>query len=76
MDNNSICLAIRLKRIEHGWSQDKLAEVADISRRQVSQIECGKVDMRVSTLEKIARALGERIELVPGRDLLESQKSA
>ena len=38
--------------------QRELAETAELPVRTVRRIELGEVDVRVSTLEKIARALG------------------
>lgn len=44
-------------RNEKGLSQDKLALDAEIGPRTVSRIEVGKVDVKFSTLLKIAKAL-------------------
>ncbi len=49
---------IRLERLRRKWSQEYLADVAGLSQSQhVSRIESGKVDMQVTTLFSILRAL-------------------
>lgn len=48
---------LKLKRVAEGLSQLELAELAGISREQISKIEGGKVDPRVSTLTTLAIAL-------------------
>jgi len=55
--------AIRIERLKRHLSQEQLAEIAKISQSQhISRIEKADVDMRVSTLLKILRALGLRLE--------------
>lgn len=49
---------IRKLRAEKGWSLDDLAEKSGVNRMSISQIERGTVDPRVSTIERIATALG------------------
>lgn len=48
---------LKVLRVSQGLSQLDLAELAGISREQISKIEGGKVDPRVSTLFTLARAL-------------------
>lgn len=48
---------IRAAREKKGWFQRDLAEAADLPVRTVGRIERGEVDVRLSTLAKIARAL-------------------
>ena len=49
---------IRLERLRRKWSQEYLADVVGLSQSQhVSRIESGKVDMQVTTLFAILRAL-------------------
>lgn len=63
MDDLSIALAkrvgerIRATRIEHGMSQADLAAKAGIDLPRISNIELGKVVMRIPTFFKIAEAL-------------------
>lgn len=56
---------IRSLREEKGWFQKDLAERAHLPIRTIGRIERGDVDVRLSTLEKIAKALGKQT-----RDLL------
>jgi len=55
--------AIRIERLKRHLSQEQLAEIAKISQSQhISRIEKADVDMRVSTLLKILRALDLKLE--------------
>jgi transcriptional regulator with XRE-family HTH domain len=59
--------AIRAKRKEIGFSQEKLAEKADLSTVFISRIERAKESPTVDNLVKIAKALGARVrDLVVG----------
>lgn len=49
---------IRKRRQELRWSQEKLAEVADISLNTVSRVEGGQSDMSIEVFRKLAQALG------------------
>jgi len=54
---------LRQFRNERGLSQRSLAEKAGISREYLARLEAGRQDPTLSTLEKLARALGVK----PGR---------
>lgn len=57
---------IRELREEKGWSQEKLAEQADLDRTYIGRIERGEKNIGLENLVKIARALGVRArELLP-----------
>ena len=59
--------AVRVKRKEAQFSQEKLAEKADLSTVFISRIERGVESPSVDNLVKIARALGVRVrDLVDG----------
>lgn len=59
--------AVRAKRKEAGFSQEKLAEKADLSTVFISRIERGVESPSVDNLVKIAKALGVRVrDLVDG----------
>jgi transcriptional regulator with XRE-family HTH domain len=58
--------AIRAKRRKAGFSQERLAEKADLSTVFISRVERGKESPSVDSLGKIARALGVRV-----RDLVQ-----
>lgn len=50
-----------MDRKEAGFSQEKLAEKADLSTVVISRVERGKESPSVDNLAKIARALGVRV---------------
>ncbi len=59
--------AVRATRKEAGFSQEKLAEKADLSTVFISRIERGVESPSVDNLLKIAKALGVRVrDLVAG----------
>ena len=58
--------AIRAERKKASFSQEKLAERADLSTVFISRIERAKESPSLDSLVKIARALGVRV-----RDLVE-----
>lgn len=49
---------IRKRRQELCWSQEKLAEMADISLNTVSRVEGGQSDMSIEVFRKLTQALG------------------
>ena len=51
---------IRLKfyRIKRNFTQAKLGEMVDISEHRISQIENGKCNLTLRTVNKISNALG------------------
>jgi transcriptional regulator with XRE-family HTH domain len=53
--------AIRAKRKKERWSQERLAEKADLSTVFISRVERGKESPSVDSLVKIARALRVRV---------------
>ena len=63
--NNSESLAIRVKafRLKQGFTQSELGERSKITQQHIAAIEGGKMDMRDSTIRRIAAALG----VSPGR---------
>ena len=59
--------AVRVKRKKAGFSQEKLAEKADLSTVFISRIERGKESPTLDNLLKIAKALRVRVrDLVAG----------
>lgn len=52
---------IRSKRKEREFSQEKLAERADLSTVFISRVECGKESPSVDSLVKIAKALRVKV---------------
>lgn len=64
-------LAEKLKaaREAKGLSQRELGQLVGIPQSHISKIESGNVDMRVSSLTELARALNLELTLVPRRAL-------
>lgn len=55
----------RALRKQAGLTQEQLAKAASVEQTTISQIELGKVrDLRYSTIERLARALGLSIESI------------
>lgn len=73
-------LGKRIKELRNkkGFTQDKLSEMADITQRNLSKIECGKVFVTANTLAKIISALGVEAEELftfkPDKDNAELKK--
>ena len=59
--------AIRQQRELFGWSQELLAEKADLNRSYVGELERGQVLASVLTLEKLSHALGLSVAHLIGR---------
>ncbi len=60
-----IGLKIKLERTKRKLSQEKLAELADLSKTHVGDIERGTTIPTIETLNKIASALNmELVELI------------
>ncbi|MEQ1851422.1 MAG: helix-turn-helix transcriptional regulator [Chthoniobacteraceae bacterium] len=59
-DPELVPLGNRLRdlRRERRWTQEELAEEADVDARHYQDVEAGKVDIGVKYLAKIYRALG------------------
>lgn len=53
---------IRQLRIAKDWTQSDLAKAAGLPVRSVGRIERAEVDVRLSTLAKIARALNTTVK--------------
>lgn len=49
---------VRAERVKRFWTQDRLADKANISSRQVVRIESDEVEPRFSTILKLADAFG------------------
>lgn len=57
---------IRVRREKKEWLQRELAASAGLPVRTIGRVERGQVDVRLSTLSKIAQALGVNLrELLP-----------
>lgn len=49
---------VRALRLKHGWTQERLAEEAELNSVQVSHIERGANEPKLTTIIRLARALG------------------
>jgi transcriptional regulator with XRE-family HTH domain len=61
--------AIKKARQAAALSQRELSAKSGVPQAQISKFENGAVDLRVSSLVSIARALGLEMELVPQKAL-------
>jgi transcriptional regulator with XRE-family HTH domain len=52
---------VRLLRNDKGWSQEKLALVADLDRTYIPSIEKGNRNVSITVIEKIAKAFDLKI---------------
>ena len=48
---------LRRERLALGWSQMELAERADLHFTYVSSVECGKRNISIDAMDRLARAL-------------------
>lgn len=63
--NKKICLKVKFERIKRGLSQEQLAELADLNKNTIGNIERSEGSPTIDTLERIAKAFNmEFIELV------------
>ena len=49
---------VRKLRTGQGWSQEQLAERAELHWTHISGIESGQYDLKLSTLTRVARGIG------------------
>ncbi len=52
---------IRYYLLKRGWSQEKLAEMADMDRTYVGRIERGEKNIGIENLVRLAKTLGVRV---------------
>ena len=64
LDLKTIGSRIRALRKQHGWTQEALAERADLSVPFLSHIERGKKSAGLSTLIKLAAALDTTVDFL------------
>lgn len=63
-------IRVKFERIKRNWSQEKLAEEADIGRTTITNLERNTSSPTLDMVEKIAKALGyEPYELLIFKDL-------
>lgn len=60
--DNKIGLKIKIERVKRNISQEKLAELADLSRLTIGAIERGEQSPTFDTIELIANAFGMTVQ--------------
>lgn len=49
---------VRTARTRQGWSQEQLADLADLNRTYLGEVERGSATPSIATAQKLAQALG------------------
>ncbi len=49
---------VRAARLARGWTQERLAQESGLATVQISRIERGKREVRITTLVRLVAALG------------------
>jgi predicted transcriptional regulator len=62
LDQRRLMRDLAAARVAARLSQTKLAAVAGTSQSQIAKAESGAIDVRPSTVAKMAAALGKRLE--------------
>lgn len=65
--NDRFSCVVRQLRHERGWSQEHLAERANLNRSYVGEIERGLSAPSLVTADKLARALGVHLSALVAR---------
>lgn len=65
LETDAIAMALRTAREKKGLSQRELSALSGVRQSQISMIEKGLVDLRLSSLIELARALDLELTLVP-----------
>lgn len=55
---------IRELRSARGWSQEAYADICEIHRSHMGEIERGEVDVAISTLAKLAKGLDMTVSAI------------
>ena len=61
-ERRSLAGALSARRLELGLSQTEVAARMGTSQSAVARLESGEGDLRISTLERYAAALGHRLD--------------
>lgn len=68
----TLAAALAAKRVALGLSQTEVAARMGTSQSAVARLESGEADLRLSTLERYAAAIGQRLDwklsMVKGQD--------
>jgi transcriptional regulator with XRE-family HTH domain len=65
ISDKSVSEVLRTARLTQQMSQQELAARLGLGQRQISDLERGAVDARLSTIQNVARALDLELMLVP-----------
>jgi ribosome-binding protein aMBF1 (putative translation factor) len=61
-ERRSLAAALAAKRLELGLSQTEVGARMGTSQSAVARLESGEADLRLSTLERYAAAIGQRLD--------------
>lgn len=75
MEKNVLATRIKELRISKGYSQEYLAEVAQLSLRTIQRIENAETEPRGDTLNRLAKALGVNISELTDRPSTDQSNS-
>ncbi len=64
-----IALNMKIERVKKGFTQEKLAEISEISTKHITKIEKGKVTPSIYLVYKIAKALEVTIDTLTDRKI-------
>ena len=67
MTHEKFALVLRQLREERGWSQEQLAERADLNRSYIGEVERGQAIPSIVTVAKLANALEMQLSLLIAR---------
>ena len=62
-----IALNMKIERVKKGFTQEKLAELSEVSTKHITKIEKGKVTPSIYLVYKIAKALEVTIDTLTDR---------
>lgn len=62
--------AVRGRRRDLGWSQHRVADLADVSRRWLSSLESGKPSVELDLVLRVLDAVGLELRVYPTSDSL------
>jgi transcriptional regulator with XRE-family HTH domain len=57
-------IQLRLLRLQHGISQEKLAEMSGLHRTYIGDLERGKRNPSLTTMYQLSKALGVSIDML------------
>ena len=64
-----IALNMKIERVKKGFTQEKLAELSEVSTKHITKIEKGKVTPSIYLVYKIAKALEVTIDSLTDREI-------